>query len=130
MASIIINIILTVFGLFFAYTAVVSFRTPVPFARGLGLEANGRSGAIEIRAQYGGFFAAAALAQFAVFSGLISAQIALFVGLVIFGGLIAGRVLALVSDGGGEKLLPIIAALYWIDGLGALAAAAGLFLLS
>jgi Domain of unknown function (DUF4345) len=128
MSALIINIILVSFGLFFAYTAVVSFRTPVPFARGLGLEPNGRSGAIEIRAQYGGFFAAAGLAQFAVFVGLISAKTALFVGLVIFGGLIVGRILALFAGGGREKLLPIISALYWIDGMGCLAAVVGLFL--
>ncbi len=130
MTPIIINTILVAFGLFFAYTAVVSFRTPVPFARGLGLEANGRSGAIEIRAQYGGFFAAAALTQFAVFGGLISAQMALFVGLVIFGGLIVGRLLALLPSAESGKLLPIIAALYWIDGIGCLAALIGLFLAS
>ncbi len=128
MSPLIINIILVSFGVFFAYTAIVSFRTPVPFARGLGLEPNGRSGAIEIRAQYGGFFAAAGLAQFAVFAELLSAQTALFVGLVIFGGLIAGRVLALLAGGRGEKLLPIISALYWIDGIGCLAAIVGLFL--
>lgn len=128
MTPTIINTILVAFGLFFAYTAVVSFRTPVPFARGLGLEAKGRSGAIEIRAQYGGFFAAAAVAQFAVLGGLISAQMALFVGLIIFGGLICGRLLALFSGANGEKLLPIISALYWIDGIGCLAALVGLFL--
>lgn len=128
MSTLIINIILVSVGLFFAYTAVVSFRTPVPFARGLGLEPNGRSGVIEIRAQYGGFFAAAGLTQFAVFVGLISAQTALFVGLVIFGGLIVGRILALLAAGGREKLLPIISALYWIDGIGCLAAVVGLFL--
>lgn len=130
MALPVINTILVVFGLFFAYTAVVSFRTPVPFARGLGLEPSGRSGAIEIRAQYGGFFAAAGLAQFAVFGGLISASAALFVGLVIFGGLIAGRGAAFFVGDKDEKLLPIISALYWIDGGGFVAAVIGLFLTS
>ncbi|MCR9241113.1 MAG: hypothetical protein NXH87_07015 [Rhodobiaceae bacterium] len=130
MAQIVINSILVVFGLFFAYTAVASFRTPVSFARGLGLEPNGRSGAIEIRAQYGGFFAAAGIAQFAVFGGVISAPAALFVGLVIFGGLIAGRGAAFLIGDKGEKLLPIISALYWIDGVGCIAAVIGLFLAS
>lgn len=130
MSAIVTNIILAAFGLFFAYTAVASFRTPVPFARGLGLEPNGRSGAIEIRAQYGGFFAAAGLVQFAVFGGLVSAQAALFVGLVIFAGLIVGRVAAFFTGSREEKLLPIISALYWIDGIGCLAAVSGLFLAS
>lgn len=130
MSAIVTNIILAAFGLFFAYTAVVSFCTPVPFARGLGLEPNGRSGAIEIRAQYGGFFAAAGLAQFAVFGGLVSAQAALFVGLVIFAGLIVGRVAAFFTDSREERLLPIISALYWIDGIGCFAAVTGLFLTS
>lgn len=130
MSAIVTNIILAAFGLFFTYTALVSFRTPVPFARGLGLELNGRSGAIEIRAQYGGFFAAAGLVQFAVFGGLVSAQAALFVGLVIFAGLIVGRVAALFTGSREERLLPIISALYWIDGIGCLAAIAGLFLTS
>jgi hypothetical protein len=128
MPLMVVDIILVSFGLFFAYTAFVSFRTPVPFARGLGLEPSGRSGAIEIRAQYGGFFAVAGLTQFAVFAGLVTAQTALFVGFVIFGGLIAGRVLALFGGGGREKLLPIISALYWIDGIGCIAAIGGLFL--
>ncbi len=126
MAPIVINTILAAFGLFFAYTAVVSFRSPVAFARGLGLEPNGRSGAIEIRAQYGGFFAAAGLAQFAVFGGLIPATAGLFVGLVIFGGLILGRGAAFFAGEKKEKLLPVISALYWIDGIGCGAALIGL----
>ncbi len=124
-ASLFIHAVLIVFGLFFLFTGVISFSRPAPFARTLGLETDGRSGAIEIRAQYGGFFFAAGLSQFAPSITLLTA---LTIGLVVFGGLILGRLCSLVVDPGGERPLPTIRALYWIDSAGALFAVVCLYL--
>ncbi len=119
-------VILSVFGLFFLYTAALSLWRPVGFAASLGLEPIGRSGVVEIRAQYGGFFFAAALCQAAPILSVIESSIAFVVALVIFGGLIFGRLVALMDQRGGERLLPTVFALYWIDGAGALLALVGL----
>ena len=123
--QVILNTALTACGLFFLYTGITSFWQPVKFARFLALETQGRSGQVEIRAQYGGFFCAAALSQFAPFIGVLNHATALVVALVIFGGLIMGRLAALLvrSD---EKLTPPIRALYWVDAVGATCALLGL----
>lgn len=127
-ASVFINAVLIVFGLFFLYTGVISFSRPAAFARSLGLETNGRSGAIEIRAQYGGLFFAAGLSQFAPLITSLTATTALTIGFVVFGGLILGRLCSLVIEPGREELLPTIRGLYWIDSSGAVLAAVGLYL--
>jgi uncharacterized protein DUF4345 len=116
---------LVVFGLFFLYTGVMSFWQPTVFARMLALETQGRSGQVEIRAQYGGFFCAAALSQFSPFIGVLSQSTALIVALVIFGGLIGGRLAALLMPQD-ENLATPIRALYWVDAAGAIGALLGL----
>lgn len=123
------HLCLTAFGLFFLYTGFVSFQRPESFARMLSLEAMGYSGRVEIRAQYGGFFFASALSQFAPVAGLMSMKTALIVALVIFGGLILGRLAALFTPRQGDKLSPIIRSLYWIDSLGFIAALASLIVI-
>ncbi|PCJ71549.1 MAG: hypothetical protein COA62_02885 [Rhodobiaceae bacterium] len=128
MLDIFVQAVLIVFGLFFAYTAIISFRRPKSFAAALGLTTIGRSGEVEIRAQYGGFFLAAAICQFAPFVTDMASTTALAVGLVIFGGLILGRLAALFSGSTDEQLLPTVRALYWIDGGGALLALTGLYM--
>ena len=128
MIGLAVDLVLAVFGLFFLYTGVVSFLRPEPFARALSLEAVGRSGAVEIRAQYGGFFFAAALSQFAALCDLMAPFGALMVALVIFGGLILGRLGSFVFGTGGQALTPTIRALFLIDGGGAVVAAACLLL--
>ena len=117
---------LVIFALFFLYTGIVSFLQPTGFARSLSLEAIGRSGSVEIRAQYGGFFFAAALSQASPLLGLISVSTALIVALVIFGGLIVGRIGGLFFRAEGQKITPMIRNLFWIDAAGTLIAAAGL----
>ncbi len=119
-------IALVIFGLFFLYTGVMSFLQPAGFARNLSLEAVARSGRVEIRAQYGGFFFAAALSQFAPLIDLVSAYTALVVALVIFGGLILGRVGGLFCGSDRQALIPMIRNLFWIDGAGTIIAIAGL----
>lgn len=127
MIAITTNIIFALFGLFFLYTGITSFRNPIGFGRSLSLEAVGRSGQVEIKAQYGGFFIAAAFSQFAPLVGMLNPQTALVVSLVIFGGLIAGRLGALAMPPRDEPLTSMIKGLYYIDGAGA---AASLALLS
>lgn len=119
---------LAIFGLFFLYTGVMSFWHPTKFARSLALETQGRSGQVEIRAQYGGFFFAAALSQFAPLIDLLDQATALLFALVIFGGLIMGRIGALLIRNA-EQLTPQIKALYWIDAVGGAGAALGLMFL-
>ncbi len=121
------NIILVIFGLFFLYTGIISFRNPVGFARSLSLETVGWSGQVEMKAQYGGFFIAAALSQFAPLVGMLNPETALVVSLVIFGGLIAGRLGALTVSGQDEPLTSMIKRLFYIDGAGAAASLALLF---
>ncbi len=119
---------LVIFGLFFLFTGITSFRQPAGFARSLSLEAVGRSGRVEIRAQYGGFFFAAAISQFAPLLKLISAHTALVVALVIFGGLILGRVGGLFFGSDRPALTPTIRNLFWIDAAGTIIAIAGLLI--
>lgn len=127
MIAISTNIIFAIFGLFFLYTGIISFRNPVGFARSLSLETVGWSGEVEIKAQYGGFFIAAAFSQFAALIGRLNPEAALVVALVIFGGLIAGRLGALTVSARDETLTPTIKGLYYIDGAGAAASLMLLF---
>jgi len=123
------TLVLSLFGLFFLYTGVISFRNPGRFSKALSLETNGVSGEVEIRAQYGGFFLAAALSQFAPFVGLVSVFSAMVVSLTIFGGLIFGRIGAAVFGLKEQKLTPMIKALFVIDAVGFVAAGGCIVLL-
>lgn len=105
-------------GIFFIYTALHSLIAPVKFARMLNLEPVGRSGNIEIRAQYGGFFLAAGLSQFAALSRYLTLYSALIISLVIFGGLVFGRILALMFRNDGTPLTAVLKTLYVIDAVG------------
>ncbi len=128
MMAIITDLILILFGLFFIYTGVTSFTRPKQFAAALGLQIDDRSGTIEIHAQYGGFFFAAGVSQLLPL-GFTSMRVASFaIGLTIFGGLIAGRLMSLWLTNASKPLLPTIRTLFWVDGLGALLATLGLLL--
>lgn len=118
MLFIAVQITLVIFGSFFLYTGVSSFSQPEKFAKTLSLDPIGRSGRIEIQAQYGGFFFLAGLSQFAPFFELLTHSTALTVSAVIFGGLILGRILSLLSKQGDEPITPVIKALYAIDAVG------------
>lgn len=126
--TLIINAILTITGLFFLYTGVMSLLRPKNFANVLGLDPLGRSGEIEIRAQYGGFFTAAAIPQLLAVMGSLPYASAFLINLVIFGGLIAGRLLALFFKSENNTIIPMIKALFLIDAVGALAALYGLWI--
>lgn len=127
MAQLFINLTLAMFGLFFVYTGAASFLRPATFARSLALTANGPSGEIEIRAQYGGFFFAAGLVQFLALSPALAPVAALTVSVVIFGGLCLGRYGAALFKTGDDKLAPVIRALFYIDAVGALLAVGALY---
>ncbi|NOX83841.1 MAG: DUF4345 domain-containing protein [Alphaproteobacteria bacterium] len=130
MVHIFLDVVLLIIGLFYIYTGVASFITPHDFAKKLGMKTQGRSGEIEVRAQYGGFFFVAGLTQLAPLFGLMGYTIAYAISLTIFGGLILGRVGGALAGRKGEELLPLIRALYPIDGLGAGLAGLGLYLSS
>jgi len=110
---------------FFLLTTWSSGTAPQQFAARLGLAIANAGGVNEIRAQYAGFFLAAALVCVAALAGWLPRQAAFVMMTVIFGGLIAGRLLSLMIDGGLAGYGPTIRALYAIDAVGfALAVAA------
>ncbi|MHA7834019.1 MAG: hypothetical protein ACX94A_06010 [Algiphilus sp.] len=122
-------LVLVSFGLFFLYTGVISFQRPGPFAKSLSLEAVGVSGEVEIRAQYGGFFFAAALSQFAPLIGLLSEVSALIVSSTIFGGLFFGRLAAALAGPKIHTLSSTLRALFVIDAVGFIAASGAIALI-
>jgi hypothetical protein len=118
--------VLIIGSLFCFYTGLTAFAGPLGFARRLGLEAAGDSGLNEVRAQYGGFFFAAGLLAVVGLAGWVPQAWPLVTMIVIFGGLIAGRLLSLPMDAG--SYLPTIRALYFIDGVGAVLSVTALVL--
>lgn len=112
-------------ALFFLSTSWSSFSNPRQFGERLGFTLPGADGHNEIRAQYGGFFLAAAVCGFLALAQRVPYSAAFIINAVIFGGLLFGRVVSLFLDGGIRKYGPLIRALYAIDALGfALAVAA------
>ena len=111
--------------LFFLLTTWSSATAPESFAAKLGLGVVNAGGINEVRAQYSGFFLAAALVCTASLFGLLSRQTSFAVLGALFGGLLAGRLVSLALDGGVAGYGPTILALYAIDAIGlALAVAA------
>jgi hypothetical protein len=118
MASLFGTAVLIVTALFFISTTWSSFSNPKQFGERLGFTIPGADGLNEIRAQYSGFFLAAALCGALALGGLIPRNTAFVVNATIFGGLIAGRLVSLFLDGGIKKYGPLIRALFAIDALG------------
>ncbi len=117
-AVLVINIV------FFLLTTWSSATAPESFAAKLGLGIVNAGGINEVRAQYSGFFLAAALVCTASLFGLLSRQTSFVVVGAVFGGF-AGRLVSLALDGGVAGYGPTILALYAIDAIGlALAVAA------
>jgi hypothetical protein len=117
---------LVVSTLFCLLTAVSSFAGPKAFGQRLGLAIASADGFNEIRAQYGGFFLAVTLVGAAALAGMIRIEWALFVNLVVFGGLICGRLASLFVDGGITGYGQFIRSLFLVDSLGFVAAALAL----
>ena len=118
MANLFGTAVLSVIALFFLSTSWGSFSNPKQFAERLGFALPGEDGLNEIRAQYGGFFLAAAVCGMLALAGWIPRSTAFVVNATIFGGLVAGRLVSLFLDGGIRKYGPLIRALFVIDALG------------
>jgi|SRR6185312_3429767 hypothetical protein len=112
------TVILLILALFFFLTAWTSGTDPAAFAQQLGLAITNPGGYNEIRSQYGGCFLFAAIACFATLGGWVSRRSAFVVATVIFGGLLAGRLVSLWADGGFSEYGGPIRALYIIDPVG------------
>jgi len=119
--------VLVVGGLFLL-TTWSSATAPGQFAAKLGLAIVDAGGSNEIRAQYAGFFLAAALMCGAALASWLPRQAAFLVMIVIFGGLIAGRIASLALDGSMAGYGPTIRALYAVDAIGLALAIAALSL--
>ena len=117
--------VLSLCGLFFLLTTWRSAAEPAAFAARLGLGVANPGGVNEIRAQYAGFFFAAAVVCGAALAGLVARPSALLAVAMIFGGLIGGRLTSLAVDRSVAGYGTTIRALLVIDAVGfALAIAA------
>jgi hypothetical protein len=110
--------VLIVTALFFLATMWSSGTNPEGFAEQLGLKIANAGGVNEIRAQYAGFFLAAAVVCLAPLMGALSRRASFIVLLTIFGGLLAGRLVSLAINGDVKGYPPTIVALYAIDAIG------------
>lgn len=112
------TIFLIASGLFMAWTSWISFTAPGTFGQRLGFTIAGVDGRNEIRAQYGGFFLAAALVSLLALTAVIPRQSGLITNATVYGGLIAGRLVSLCVDGGASRYGPVIRLLFFIDAAG------------
>jgi heme A synthase len=110
--------VLVIVASFFLLTSWSSGIAPKSFAERLGLALANAGGYNEIRAQYAGFFLAAALYCSASLAGRVSRRAALGLAAVVFGGLIGGRLVSLSLDRGVAGYGSMIRALYAIDAIG------------
>jgi hypothetical protein len=118
MAQLFGTFVLAVCALFFLLTTWRSALAPTAFAARLGLGIADAGGINEIRAQYAGFFFAAAVVCGAALVGLVAQHSALVVIAVIFGGLIGGRLASLAIDRSVAGYGVTIRALLVIDAVG------------
>jgi hypothetical protein len=112
--------VLTLASLFGILTAWLAAMRPGNFAARLGLAISNAGGINEVRAQYAGFFLAVSLVCIATLFGGLSRQTAFIVLIVVFAGLISGRLVSLVLNHGTSGYPPTILALYAIDSIGLL----------
>jgi len=126
MAQLFGTVVLTLATLFSLLTAWSSATAPAAFAERLGLAVANAGGLNEVRAQYAGFFLAAAIVCGASLAGQVSRQTAFVMLIVIFGGLIAGRLASLALNAGVVGYGPTIRALFVVDAIGCALAIAAL----
>lgn len=112
--------VLTLASLFGILTAWLAAMRPGNFAARLGLAISNAGGINEVRAQYAGFFLAVSLVCIATLFGGLSRQTAFIVLIVVFAGLISGRLVSLILNHGTSGYPPTILALYAIDSIGLL----------
>jgi hypothetical protein len=118
MASIFGTAVLVINTLFFLLTTWSSATAPERFAASLGLGIVNSGGINEIRAQYSGFFLAAAFVCTASLFGQLSRQTSFVVLGAIYGGLLAGRLVSFALNAGVAGYGPTILVLYAIDAVG------------
>lgn len=107
------------------FIAARAFTVPAALASRLGMVVSTPDGINEVRAQYGGFYLAVALACVLSLMGTVSHRTALTVLIVVFGGILFGRIASLPLDSGFKNYGALIRQLFVIDTLGlALASAA------
>lgn len=128
MADVFVVGVLGVVAVFFVATGFLALARPQMLATSLGFMLDGASGANEMRAQYGGFFLVSGLLAAASLAGLSPRPWALVPVVVVFGGLIFGRLISLILDGGFKSYRGAIPALFVIDSCGFLLAALALAL--
>jgi hypothetical protein len=112
------TVVLMIGALFCLMTAWSSGFAPKEFAGRLGLTIASADGYNEIRAQYAGFFLMIAAICVAAVAGSVSRRSVFMVLAVLFGGLIAGRVVSLFLNRGFGGYGSTILALYGIDATG------------
>lgn len=93
------RVVLAFSGLLAGYIAWEGLVDTVGFLRALDVEITGPGGMNEIRAQYGGFFAAVAVVCLAGFAGWLRTTTALTVMVAIYGGVLCGRLISIGLDG-------------------------------
>jgi hypothetical protein len=114
--------VLAVAGLISLAIALRALLAPQALATGLGLGILDLSGMNEVRAQYGGFYLTVAITCLLGAFGFMSRPAALVVLATTFGGILLGRVISAVIDGGIGNYSQIIQTLYLVDLVGFLAA--------
>jgi Domain of unknown function (DUF4345) len=110
--------VLAVAALFCLLTTVSSAVDPETFARRLGLSISDAGGINEIRAQYAGFFLAIAIVCGLSLAAVLRRQLSFVVLSTIFGGLLFGRLVSWMMNGGFGGYSATIRSLYVIDALG------------
>jgi hypothetical protein len=128
MPSIFGTTVLVINILFFLLTTWSSATAPESFAATLGLGIANNGGINEIRAQYSGFFLAAAAVCTASLFGRLSRRTSFVVLGATYGGLLAGRLVSFALNAGVAGYGPTILALYAIDTVGLALAIASLVL--
>jgi hypothetical protein len=116
------NIVLGLSGLLSILIAARAILAPAALSAALGYGVPGADALNEIRAQYGGFFLAVAIACGLAIITVIPKQSALIVLIVTFGGILTGRLIGLAFDGGMSGYGPTIRALFVVDAIGLMAA--------
>lgn len=116
------NSVLGLSGLLSILIAARALLAPAALSAALGYGVPGADALNEIRAQYGGFFLAIAIACGLGVFRVIPTQSALVVLIVTFGGILAGRLIDLAISGGFTSYGPTIRALFVVDAIGLAAA--------
>jgi Domain of unknown function (DUF4345) len=120
------TIVLAVAGLFSLAIAARGLLAPALLGSSLGYGLPGADALNEVRAQYGGYFLAVAIACALAVFRVVPRPAALLLLTVTFGGVLFGRLVSLFLDGGFGVYGPTIQLLYVVDAVGLVAAAIAL----